>query len=47
MLQAISKNGFWFQIATEPGFKPEAYALYVKDLKPGFNKGMGPKDFFE
>ncbi len=29
-LQAISKNGFWFKIATDSGFKPQAYACMLR-----------------
>jgi hypothetical protein len=33
------RDGAWFQTA--------GILWYVEDLKPGANKGIGPKDFFE
>jgi hypothetical protein len=46
-LEVISKIGFWFKIAAGPSFKPEAYLLYVEDLKRDTNNDIEPKDIFE
>jgi len=43
-LEAISKNGFWFNIKADARFNPEADCM---DLNRAPNTEIGPKDFFE
>ena len=52
-LEAISKNGFWFNKPEAykdqggAGVQPAGILKYARDLKQGTNTEIGPKDFFE